>query len=306
MIVVIGSINQDVLFKLSRMPHKGETFLADDFLMSGGGKGANQAVQCAKLGAETHMVGRIGMDNFGEGLVLKLGEYGVDISHISRSEKAHTGIASMQILPDGSVYLTLSNGANYDWSPDHVEAADALLQAAKIVVLQMEIPIPVVEAAVLRAKKHGCWVLLNAAPAQPIDAGVLKLVDCLVVNELEAGFYAGAEIRCVESGKNHAAKLRSMVGGDVVITLGEQGSLLCEETGCSHFAADTSVRAVDTTGAGDSYVGALAAKMLAGADLKEACLFASRVSAVTVTRLGVQVGMPTLSDLEAPEMDGPV
>ena len=296
-IAVIGSINQDLIFKLSRLPHKGETFTADSLVMCGGGKGANQAVQCAKLGAKVYIAGRVGCDSLGEALILQLREYGVDVSYISHSEHANTGIGSVQALPDGNVHATIYTGANFDMDESFVDSVEPLLLECRVVVLQMEIPISVIEETIRRAKQHGCYIILNAAPAKPIDPKTLELVDCLIVNESEAGFYAGAEICDVQTANANASKLLSMVNGEVIITLGSEGSLLCQQSGNTHFGADTSVKAVETTGAGDSYVGAMAVKTMEGTDRKSACQLASRVAAFTVTRMGAQEGMPCLEDL---------
>jgi len=296
-IAIIGSINQDIIFKVPRLPQKGETLTADGFVMCGGGKGANQSVQCAKLGAKTYMAGRVGCDSFGEALTNNLRNYGVDVSYISRSDSFNTGIGSNQVLSDGSLYATIVTGANFDMDISYVDSIEPLLHECKIVVLQMEIPMPVIEETIRRAKKHDCYVILNAAPAKPIDMQALQLVDCLIVNESEASFFAGTEIHDVESATANVTKLLSLVSGEVIITLGKGGSLLCERTGNTHFSADMSVQAVDTTGAGDSYVGAIAVKTLGGADRKDSCQFASRVADFAVTRMGAQDGMPSLGEI---------
>ena len=296
-IAAIGSINQDLIFGVRRLPAKGETFTAENFMMCGGGKGANQSVQCAKLGAKVYLAGRVGNDSFGDLLVSKLEDYGVDVSYITRSSNAHTGVGSVQVLPDGSVYATISAGANFDMDISFVDYIEDLLQKCKIVILQMEIPMQVIEETIRRAKLHDCIILLNAAPAKPIDPQVLKLVDCLVVNESEAEFYTAMEINNIDTAKSAAVKLLDMISGGVIVTLGENGSIFCTHDYSTHFVADTSVSVVDTTGAGDSYIGALATKISEGADMKSSCEFASRVAAYTVTRIGAQEGMPTKFDL---------
>jgi len=298
-IAVIGSINQDFIFEVQRLPNKGETLTANNFSMCSGGKGANQSVQCAKLGAKVYMAGRVGCDSFGDMQIKKLNEYGVDVSYISRSKDTYTGLGSVQALPGGGVYATIFTGANFDMDTSFVDNIEPLFQKCKIVVMQMEIPMPVIEESIQRAKQCGCYVILNAAPAKPIDLKVLKLVDCLVVNESEAAFYVAIEIHDVETAKKGAMKLLDMVGKEVIVTLGEKGSVLCNQAGTIHFAANTSVQAVDTTGAGDSYIGAIATKLLEGEDMRKACEFASRIAAFTVTRVGAQEGMPTALDIGA-------
>lgn len=296
-IVVVGSLNFDLVFKVPRLPHKGETLTAESLALCGGGKGANQAVQCAKLGVKTYMAGKVGADSFGDTLLAGLAGYGVDVRHVGKSHTHGTGVGAVNALPDGGVHATISTGANFDMDETFVDAIDPLLQQCSAVVLQMEIPIPVVEEVLRRAKGYGACTILNAAPAKPIAAAALRLVDCFVVNESEASFYVGEAVKDLASARRCAPALLAMTGGTVVVTLGKNGSLLCGAGGLVHIAANAAVKAVETTGAGDSYIGALAVQKVQGATEEEACRFASRVADVTVTRVGAQGSMPTLADL---------
>lgn len=298
-IVVVGSLNYDLVFKVPRMPNKGETLTADSLTMCGGGKGANQAVQCAKLGVKTYMAGKVGKDSMGQTLVANLSGYGVNVNNVMVSTAHSTGMAAVNALPNGNVYATISTGANFDIDCSFIDDIDGLLRSCSAVILQMEIPMPVVEEVLCRAKQYGVYSVLNAAPAKPISPTSLKQVDCLVVNESEASFYTGEEITDLASAKSHAYKLVSATGGTVIITLGVNGSLLCNHNGQTHFAADKSVVAVETTGAGDSYIGAFAVKKVQGASDEEACRFASEVANITVTRIGAQESMPTLDDMSS-------
>ena len=296
-ILVAGSLNYDMVFKVQRLPLKGETYTADSLTICGGGKGANQAVQCAKLGIKTYMAGKVGADAMGDTLLAGLAGFGVDTSRVTKSKTHSTGMAAVNALPDGSVYATISTGANFDISTDFAAEIDDLLKECTAVVLQLEIPTLVVEEILQRAKRYGVYTILNAAPAKPLSPKALKNVDCLVVNETEASFYVKEGVFDLASAQKQGDKLMGLTGGTVVITLGKNGSLLCNRQGQTHFKADPTVKAIETTGAGDSYIGALAVKKVLGASDQDACQYASKVADYTVTRIGAQESMPTYKDI---------
>lgn len=295
-ITVVGSLNYDILFKQERLAQKGETYTADSVSFCGGGKGANQAVQCAKLGVKTYMVGKVGNDHFGEFLRDSLQTYGVDITHVGEST-LNTGVAEVNVLADGSVFATISTGANFDIANEDIDALDDLICGSKVLILQMEIPVPVVEYLINKASAHGVYILLNAAPAKAIAEQALQLVDCLVVNETEASFYAQTPICDVASAREHYGKLLCKVKQTLIITLGKHGSLLCSAQGCTLFEADKTVKVIETTGAGDSYIGGFAYQKYLGNTDEEACRFASTVANVTVTKIGAQPAMPYLEEI---------
>lgn len=297
-IAVAGSLNYDILVKQERLPEKGETYTADSVAYEGGGKGANQAVQCAKLGVPTYLVGKVGQDVFGDVLLRKLETYGVQTDHISRSGQ-DTGLGIVHVLNDGAVYATIITGANFDFQEEDIKKIEAVAANSKILILQMEIPIPVVEDAIGFAKAHGVYVILNAAPAKAISREALAKVDCLVVNESEATYYAGVTISDPESAQANFQTLTSLTDGIVIITLGEKGSLLCRGDQSSLIPAVKPEAVVETTGAGDSYIGAFAYCKYIGKTDAEACNFAARVSSVTVTKVGAQGAMPYLHELSS-------
>ncbi|NDL67322.1 ribokinase [Anaerotalea alkaliphila] len=296
-VAVIGSLNYDVLMKQERLPLKGETYVADTVFYEGGGKGANQAVQCAKLGVPTYMVGKVGNDNFGDILLEKLEGFGVHTEHVGRSDK-DTGLGVVHVLGDGSVYASIITGANGDFGPEDLKKMEAVVSASRIVVLQLEIPVPVVEQVICMASRHGVYSILNAAPAKAIGREALEKVDCLVVNESEASFYAGETINDEKTAISHFEKLTALTGGTVIVTLGENGSLLCK--GQDHVVVPVAKveDVVETTGAGDSYIGAFAYGKYMGKTDEEACRFAAKVAAVTVTKVGAQGAMPLLEEVE--------
>lgn len=297
-VCVIGSLNYDIIIKQKRMPVKGETYTADSINYSGGGKGANQAVQCAKLGLDTIMAGKVGRDSFGETLLAGLEGFGVDCSCIGRSSLP-TGVGVVHALEDGSVYASIITGANFDITREEMDGLEELIGNSRILILQLEMPAPVVEHSIILAEKHGVYTILNAAPAKEIDRNILKKVNCLIVNDTEASFYAGVSITDGDCVAEHEALLRGLAKETVIVTLGSKGSMLLGVSGVSVIEPVKVEYAVDTTGAGDSYIGAFAYGKFHGMGDRQACRFAARVSAITVTKIGAQEAMPSLEEMEA-------
>ena len=279
-ICVIGSLNYDIIMKQKRMPLLGETYTADSITYSGGGKGANQAVQCAKLGIDTIMVGKVGRDAFGDTLVDKLKDYGVDCSCIGRSGSP-TGVGVVHALEDGTVYASIITGANFDITSREIDGLDELVRSSRIIILQLEIPTGVVEHIIRKA----------------MDLEVLKMADCLIVNETEASFYAGADMTDGDMVRAHADRLRQLTDGTVIVTLGSKGSMLLGEEGAVPIDPVKVERVTESTGAGDSYIGAFAYGKFKGMTDLQACCFAARAASVTVTKIGAQEAMPCLSEM---------
>lgn len=295
-VLVIGSLNFDIILEQERLPHLGETYHVDRVTTGGGGKGANQAVQAAKLGVPTMLIGALGRDIYGEHIERQLQQYGVDTSHILKTREP-TGLGVNNVLPDGSVFGNIVRGANYALTKDYLAGLEGEIAKSAVAIFQMEIPVPVTEYGIELAKKHGCFVILNAAPALPIDESKLALVDCLIVNETEASYYAGRLVETLEDALSACETLNSKVNGLVVITLGAAGSLLYN----GHkkiFIPAHKVQAVDTTGAGDSYVGVFAAKLLEGLPPEEAAVWATLAASITVMAPGTQAAMPGSRELE--------
>lgn len=291
-ITVIGSLNYDIVFIQERLPDKGETLTAEQAEVCSGGKGANQAVQCAKLGVSTYMAGKVGRDSLGIYLKQELESYGVNTKYIKESCSS-TGIASVHALKEGSVYSTISKGANYEVTKEDIKQMEALIKNSAILILQLEIPVEAVNYALEVANKYEVYTILNAAPAKPVSDSMLKMVDCLVVNESEAGFYCGHKIQDLQSAEEEGKKFIKKIRGSMVITLGEQGSILISGNNSIWIPAEIQGRVSETTGAGDSYVGGFAFKKFMGGTDEEACRFASKVAGYTVTRIGAQQAMPT-------------
>lgn len=294
-VVVIGSLNYDIILKQERMPVIGETYAADSVTYCGGGKGANQAVQAAKLGVPTYMVGCVGDDMMGDFLRKSAEGYGLHTDYL-RTTRNNSGMSVAHVLRDGELNATIVQGANGDVTVEDVEKLDGFLREGDIAVFQLEIPIPIVEYAIRFCKERGCRIVLNAAPVAPVSEDVLKLVDFFVANEGEAGYYAGTEIQDVETAKREAKRMSDHWGNTCIFTLGKAGSVACQGGHCE-MVPSKKVEAVETTGAGDSFIGGFCYSILQGKDVFEAIRFATCCSAKTVCKIGGQPAMPTLEEL---------
>lgn len=295
-IVVVGSLNYDIILKVSRLPEQGETFPADGVTFSAGGKGANQAVQAAKLGIKTYMVGCIGKDPQGDMLLQAAQKYGLDTAYLRRVD-VPSGMSSVHAVEDGSVYATIVRGANFAITKEDIDKAASVMREAAIVILQMEIPMEINAYAIAKAKECGCRVLLNAAPAEKVPDEFLKQCDIIVVNEVEAAFYLGKEITNQDVAEQGAAMLAEKYQADIIMTLGKMGAVVYDG-GKVTFVPSKKVNAIETTGAGDSFIGATGYALIQGMSLTQACEFATCCSAITVCRLGAQDSMPTLDEVE--------
>lgn len=295
-ITVIGSLNYDVILKIPRLPFKGETLTANGATFSAGGKGANQAVQAVKLKTPTYMVGCVGTDASADFLVNTAKEYGVNVDYI-RKVPGSSGMGVINAVEDGSVYACIVRGANFEVTKEDVDNAMPILKESGVCILQNEIPVEIIAYAIDKAKEAGCTVVLNAAPAIELPEECLSKVDILVVNEVEAEFYCHEKIDSVEKAKTEIKKMAEKYNNNVIFTLGKDGAV-AYENGTIEFIPAMKVDAIETTGAGDSYIGAVSHSIIEGKSLIEACKFATKCSAITVCRMGAQPSMPTLEDVE--------
>jgi len=291
-VFVMGSINQDFVLRVERRPGPGETVTDAELSLHPGGKGANQSAAAALLGAEVAFLGRVGDDGLGEPLVRNLREKGVDAGLVERVAGRSTGAAFITVTPDGENAITVAPGANRALLPPDVEAARERIAASRVLVAQMEIPRETVFRGVEVASEAGTRVLLNLAPPFEVPGELLGLLDPLVVNEHEAAFLLGEPVEGVEGALAAAPELLGLGARSAVITLGPAGAVFALEGRAEHAPAPR-VRAVDTTGAGDAFVGALAARLAAGEALGEAVAYAVRAGAAAVTREGAQGALPT-------------
>ena len=301
MIVVIGSINMDLVLRVPRMPLPGETLTGGAFRTIPGGKGANQAVACARLSGkvagaqQVAMDACVGDDAFGATLRAALVGDGIIDSHITTLPGVASGIASILVDDNGQNSIVIAGGANDLLSPAHIDAAKELIEQADIVVLQLETPMATVVHAIKLARSLGKTVVLNPAPAASLPEGVLELVDYLIPNEIEAAMLAGVSPEGADV-KALAAALQKLGSDNVIITLGSKGVHAALYGGDFTFPAEA-VKAVDTTAAGDTFIGGFVAGLASGMDEAEAIQQGQRAAAWSVTKPGAQTSIPHLHEL---------
>lgn len=295
MIVVFGSINVDLVVQVSHLPRPGETVLGPSYRALSGGKGANQAVAAARAGADVRMAGRVGEDAFGDNVTAELAAAGVDIKAVTRDHRP-TGCAFISVDPTGQNQIVVATGANAGLRERQVE--DALLVPGTLVVLQMEVPLAENWALVTRACARGARILLNAAPAAPVPGLALAALDWLVVNENEAVALAA---RLGTGGLDAEASGRTLahaLGITTVVTLGSAGAVAFRRDGAWRIGA-LPIRAIDTTAAGDAFVGTFAAAIDAGAELPEALRRASVAGGLACLKEGAQASLPDAAAVDA-------
>lgn len=288
-IVVVGSANTDLVVQVAQFPTPGETVLGGDFIVAQGGKGANQAVAAARLGADVTFVARLGLDQFGDAALTAYQAEGIQTDYIVRTEGVASGVALIMVEQRGENVIAVASGANNLLAPADVQAAEAAIQQADYLLLQLEIPLETVEAAAHLAHTHGVPVILNPAPAAPLPHSLLELVNILTPNETEAAMLANATTS--ETVEQAGRALQKQVD-TVLVTVGEQGVFLFNQDEATNIPA-YSTAAVDTIAAGDSFNGGLAVALAQGKSLHEAIRYASAVGALTVSSEGAQPSLPT-------------
>lgn len=297
-IVVVGSVNMDLVIRAPRMPAPGETLTGSDFQVIPGGKGANQAVAAARQGANVRMIGAVGDDDFGRKQRHCLEREGIDLAHLAARPECATGVAVITLDGGGQNSIILSPEANGTVTAEQVAAAAAVIADADMLLCQLEIPLEAVTRAIELAADRGVPVLLNPAPAQPLERALLERVTYLVPNETEAGLLTGIEVRDIGSAQKAALRLRESGVQTVILTLGENGVVIADADQCTHEAALT-VNAVDTTAAGDAFVGSFATAVTEGQSIAEAVTCAKHAAALAVTKLGAQPSLPTRAEVDA-------
>ncbi|WP_217696592.1 ribokinase [Paenibacillus odorifer] len=296
-IVVIGSLNMDMVVRTNRSPNAGETLIGQAFALSPGGKGANQAVAAARLGAEVSMIGRVGKDTFGSEMLEIIRNEGIHIEHISVSEHEATGVASIVIEEDGENRIIVVPGANIELTVEDIQALEAVISQAKIIVLQLEMDLAMSEQAIAIAHRKGIPVILNPAPARVLKDEMLAQVSYLTPNETEAGILSGMTADSAETAEQAARILLQKGVQNVIVTLGSKGALIVNAEGAKAVPGFP-VKAVDTVAAGDSFNGALAQQLVIGKTLEEAVSFANAVGALAVGKEGAIPSLPQLSEVE--------
>lgn len=298
MITVIGSSNTDMAVKTKKMPLPGETVIGGVFSMVAGGKGANQAVCAAKLGYDVTFVTRLGNDMFGKKMLEDFAEYNMDTSHIKLLDGVSSGVALIMVDENAENSIVVASGANMCVTTEAVEAASEAIKNSDALLVQFEIPMKSVERAIDIAYDAKTKIIVNPAPANTLSLERMKKIDVLIPNQYEALQLLGKDPTAAAEPEDLAKELMKLGVGAVVITLGSKGALVCEKDKTTLIPAKK-VKAIDTTGAGDSFAAALTCALTDGKELCEAAEFATKVSAITVTRFGAQTSLPTIDEIEA-------
>ena len=293
-IIVVGSLNTDLVVRTPRFPQPGETISGEDLQVIPGGKGANQAVAAARHGIQVSMLGRLGKDNFGDFLLDNLKQNQVDFRLVQRDD-ASTGTAAIIVDGKGQNSIILSAGSNGKVSPADVNSVS--FADYKLLLLQLEIPIPPVLAAAQRAHESGILVILNPAPAKELPAELLSLVDYLIPNETELGLLTGMDVNGLASAESAAKSLLQRGVKNVIVTLGSKGALIVSSKQVTH--VDTyPVHVVDTTAAGDAFIGGFAYSLLQNKSLEDAVRYGCASGALATTKFGAQPSLPTRAEVE--------
>jgi ribokinase len=297
LIVVVGSSNTDMVMKLHRIPLLGETISGGNFLLTAGGKGANQAVSAARAGGNVAFIARVGRDMLGERAIAGLVKEKINTHHVIRDTKARSGVALIFVAENGENSIAVAGGANRRLSPADVKRATKAVAGARIVVVQLETPLETVQFAIQLAAKCGALVILNPAPACALPDELLRHVSILTPNETEAEQLTGVVVKNHSTAAKAAAVLRKRGVQTVILTLGARGALIATERGMD-LIRGFKVKTVDTTAAGDVFNGVLAVALAEDQPLDQAVRFANAAAAISVTRLGAQPSAPRRREIE--------
>ncbi len=294
-VIVVGSSNTDMIVRADRLPMPGETVLGGDLTTAAGGKGANQAVAAARLGAHVTFVARVGTDMFGQRSLQGFRREGLNLTYLLQDPVSPSGVALIVVGPRGQNIIAVAPGANRNLSAADVAAAQPAIAQARVMALQLEIPINTVMAAALAGRQAGLIVILNPAPAEALPAALYEVVDILTPNEREAALLTGLSPDQPEAA---AAALLARGVGVVIVTLGEEGLVLAQRGQPPRRVPEFRVDAVDSTAAGDAFSGGLAAALARGDDLDSAVRYAQAVAAISVTRHGAQPSLPNAREVD--------
>ncbi|MBE7471986.1 MAG: ribokinase [Anaerolineae bacterium] len=298
-VVVFGSINMDLVVRTPRLPAPAETITGHEFFTAPGGKGANQAVAAARLGAPTRMVGRVGGDAFGQELRQNLTATGADVSAVFTDSTISSGVAVIAVDDQAQNTIIIVPGANGNVGDDDLGRLESGLIGAKVLLLQLEVPLPAVVAAARLAHQHGLTVVLDPAPAQELPAELFMLVDIITPNEVEAGQLVGVAVKTPADAARAARMLLNLGVKTVIIKMGALGVLYAETEREPTFVPAFEVQAVDTVAAGDAFNGGLATALVEGHDLPEAVRWGAAAGALSATKMGAQPSMPGRAEFEA-------
>lgn len=294
-ILVVGSINTDMVVRSNKLPVPGETVLGDQFIMNPGGKGANQAVAAAQLGGSVKMLGRVGDDIFGNASIENLRKYGVLADSIIIDDSSPSGIALIMVDSEGENSISVALGANGQLSPADIIESNELILSAGYILVQLETPMETVIQLLSSAADHTI-TLLNPAPAQSLPEALFVDIDIITPNETEAAILTGVKVTDESSAHEASIVLQSKGVKTVIITMGKAGAYVASETYQGMIAAPTVVP-VDTTAAGDTFNGALVVALSQGKNMYDAVVFANKAAALSTTKFGAQQSIPSLEDV---------
>jgi len=297
-VVVVGSTNFDLVVKAERLPKEGESMMVKDLQFFPGGKGANQAVAVARMGARASFLSCVGQDIIGDFLIRDLASSGIDTAWVKRTPQRSTGCAFIMLFPNGNNCITVDPAANLALTPADVERARQVIERADAVVSVLEIPLEVVEAAFGLARQAGTLTVLDAGPPRDCPSEILRLADIVSPNETELAQLTGADVSGRVSAREAAEKLLAQGVGTVVLKLGSDGSMLVTPQGAEHFPA-YKINAVDPTAAGDAFTAAFTVEYAAGTKIEDAIRFANGAGALAAMKLGAQSSLPTRQEVEA-------
>ncbi len=298
-ITVIGSLNMDMVLAVRHHVKPGETLLADGVDYSPGGKGANQAVAAARMGAPVRMAGRVGDDQFGSELLRFLRSEKINTDNVQALPGVPTGLAMISVNPQGENSIVIVSGANGAFAVDDIPRELSAPGTAEIVMLQLEVPLDAVRMAAIHGKAQGAYILLDPAPvpAGPLPSGLLDTIDLLMPNQIEAEHLTGIPVTDPQSAETAARKLLAMGPRQVIVKLGKAGAIVADGQRLDYMPG-IPVQTVDSTAAGDAFAGALAAVLHEGKDLFTAAAFANRAAAISTTRHGAMVSIPRRGEIE--------
>lgn len=297
-ILVVGSLNMDLVVKAPRMPKDGETILGDDFFQIPGGKGGNQAVAIGRLGASVSMLASVGNDNFATELVTSLRESNVNCEGIKEKLGVSTGIALITLQACGENSIIVVPGANFSLKNQDIDQEIKLIKESELVLTQLEVPLDTVEYLLQKSKEYGKITVLNPAPAQNLSDEILKNIDYITPNETELEILTGIEVKNQEDLERACQKLLDAGVKGVIVTLGSKGAFFMDKTTRLEKSA-RKVEVVDTTAAGDSFTGAFCVGLVEGKSMDEILEFSCEVGSLTVQKMGAQTSLPTRKEVES-------
>lgn len=295
-VVVVGGANTDYLVRGKKLPRQGETVEGDVFQYAAGGRGVNQAVAAARMGARVAFVGRVGNDDRGDQIIRELDREGIDTTFISRTDRRPTGAALVMVDENGDKQIQIAPGANHDMTLEDVERAAGAIRSAKVLLTQLEIPVNVVEAALTIADENATKTILDPAPGQPLEHAFLRHVHIIRLNAGEGRVFTGVRSHNRSSARQAAGVLLERGVRSVIIQAGNQGHLVVERDG-EWWIPYMPVQSLDVTGAGDAFAGALAAQLASDVDLLSASIFANGASILATTKVGAQANLPSYDEV---------